>query len=99
GAGRVQHPGEDIEGAGQVELLVLAGGGDAALLTGEHPVAPDLRVEVDVDFVGVEYGLRDARARLQRTELGEPGFARVALPRAEDDGLGHADPSPEARQH
>ena len=95
GARRVQRPGADIERAGQVELLVLAGGGDAALLAGEHPVASDLRVEVDVDLVGIEHGLVGARAFLQGAELGEPTFARVALPRAENDGLGHAEPSAE----
>src|SRR4051812_34604305 len=44
-ARRVEYAGEDIERAGQIEFLVLAGGGNAALLAGEHPVAPDLRVE------------------------------------------------------
>jgi len=53
---------------------------------------------VDVDFVGVENGLGRARARLQCTDLGEPGLARVALPGAEDDGLGHAEPRAEASQ-
>src|SRR6202789_1854682 len=99
GARGVQHAGADIERSGQVELLVLAGGDDAALPAGEHPVAPDLRIEVDVDLVDVEYRLRGARALLQRADLGQPSLARVALPRAEDDGLGHAAPRPDARKH
>src|SRR5262249_14283123 len=48
---RVQGPGANVERACQVELLVFPGGDDAALLAGEHPIAPDLGVEVDVDFV------------------------------------------------
>src|SRR5450756_454975 len=50
----VHAPGEDIEGAGNVELLVLARREDAPLVAAEHPVAADLRVLVDVDLVGVE---------------------------------------------
>jgi hypothetical protein len=50
GARRVQQPGADVELADQEELLVLAGHDDGALLAGEHPITPDLRVEADVDF-------------------------------------------------
>ena len=70
--GRVQRPATNIERASQVELLVLARRDDATLLAGEHPVTADLRVEVDVDLVGVEHGLSGAGARFERADLGQP---------------------------
>src|ERR1700721_4010935 len=44
GTGRVKPAGANVEGAGEVELLILARRDDAALLAAQHPVATDLGV-------------------------------------------------------
>src|SRR5579872_5761500 len=64
-AGRVQVPGAHVEGSGQVELLVVARCDDPALMATQHPIATDLRVEMDVDLVAVEHGLLGAGSRFQ----------------------------------
>ena len=70
-AGGVQPPGAHVERAREVELLILAGRHDAALMAAEHPVASDLRVEVDVDLVAVEHRLVGARARFEPANRGQ----------------------------
>ena len=97
-AGRMKPPGADVEGTGEVELLVLARRDDAALMAAQHPVATDLRVEVDVHFVAVEDGLFCARARFQPSNFGQNALPRVTRPRAEHDGFGRSEPSPDPRQ-
>ena len=51
---------------------------------------------MDVDLVSVKHGFLGAGARFEGAELGEPTLARVALPREENDGLGHAESSTDA---
>ncbi len=99
GARRVQQPCADVERAGEVEFLVLARRDDAALLAGKHPIAPESRVEMDVDFIGVEHGFFGARALLLLADLGEPTFAHVALPWTEHDGFGHSAPRSKPGQY
>src|SRR5207253_7290028 len=84
-------PRADVERTGQVELLVLAGRENPALLTSEHPVASDLWVEMDVDLILVEDGFVSARARLQRANLSNSLLAGVTRPVAEDDRLRRAE--------
>src|ERR1700733_2887155 len=84
-AGRVKPPGTNVERAGEVEFLILARRYDAALLAAQHPVATDLRVEMNVHLVAVEHRLLGARASLEPSNLGQATLPRVARPGAEDD--------------
>src|SRR5260370_2329557 len=94
----VQAPGTHVERAGQVELLILARRDDAALVTAQHPVAPDLRVEVDVDLVGAEHRLLGARAGFEPANRSQNTQPSVASPGTKHDGLRRAEPRPDPRQ-
>jgi hypothetical protein len=94
----VKPPGTNVERAGEVEFLILARRYDAALLAAQHPVATDLRVEMNVHLVAVEHRLLGARASLEPSNLGQTTLPRVARPGTEDDRLRHAETSADARQ-
>jgi len=98
-ARRVQGPRPNVKRAGQVELLVLAGRKDAALLSWKHPIAPNLRVEVYIHLVRVQHGLVDGCSRFESPYFREALFSCIARPRAEDDWLGRAEPGPKVRQN
>src|SRR6266852_2804057 len=97
--GDVQFSGAHVERSSQVELLVLAGRHDSSLSAAKHPVAPDPRVQVDIDFVTVEDGLGAARASFEPADRCQLLLARISRPRAEHDGLGHAQSSTNLGEH
>jgi hypothetical protein len=74
-----------IERTREVVLLVLARRDDASLLTAEHPVATDLRVEMNVDFVDVEHRLVVGRVFFEALDLSQNTLSPLARPRAEHD--------------
>jgi hypothetical protein len=84
--------------AGQVEFLILARRDDATLVPAQHPVAADLRVEVDVDLVGVKYRLLGARAGFELANRSQNTQPSVTWPRTQDDGLGRTEPRADPRQ-
>jgi hypothetical protein len=88
----VHAPGEYVEGAGDVELLVLARRDEAPLMTAQHPIAADLRVLLDVDFICIEHGLDVRGAGFQIADLLQDKLLSLARPRAEHDGLGPPEP-------
>lgn len=64
-----QAPAAGPECPGDVVLHVLSRRQDAALLPGQHPIATHLRIEVDVDLVGVVDRLAAAVAVRQLFQL------------------------------
>jgi len=86
------------ERACEVVLHVLSRRDDAALLSAQHPIAADARVEMDIDLVGVEHRLAFRRARCERTQLAQTTFPLLARPRAEDDRPRHSVASAELAQ-
>src|SRR5580704_11840660 len=90
-AGRVQLTRAHIERSGQVELLILAGRDDAALMTAEHPITADLGVEMNINLVAVEHGLLGARPGFEQADLRQNAQPPLAKPRAQDDGLWRAE--------
>ena len=61
-------PRAGVEGAGEVALLVLPRRRDRLLLAHQHPVRPDLGVQVDVDLVLVNGDLIRAEVADQPPE-------------------------------
>src|SRR5262249_2743070 len=93
---RNELAGPCVEGASDVVLFVLARRDDAALETTRHPVAPDLRVEVNVDLVNVENRLGVVRGVGQLLELADNAGSSSFRPRAQDDGFGRAESGTES---
>src|SRR5271154_520327 len=97
-AGRMKLACPNVEGTREIELLVLTGRDDAPLVSPQHPVATDLRGEVDVDLVAIEHGLGGARASFELTDFGQTLQASVARPRAKHDRFGRTQSRPEPRK-
>ncbi len=53
----------------------------APLVSAKHPVATDLRILVDVDFVRVEHRLVGSRARFEIAKLLQNKLSALAWPR------------------
>ena len=89
GLGRPFHAGQlagrCVEGTGDVALLVLPRGDDHASMSLGHPVASDLRVEMDVHLVLVEDRLLLGTTRRQTPQGPQNTLPSLAIPRAQHD--------------
>src|SRR6185437_180003 len=94
-ASRVEPAGAHVESAGQIKLLVLSRRHDSSLVPSKHPVATDLRVEVEVDLIGLEHWLLGAGALVETPDICENALSCVARPWAKHDRLRHAEPGPD----
>ena len=56
----VQRPGGQIQGPGQVVLLILARRHDLHLGPFGHPGTADFGQQMDIEFVGKDHGLTSA---------------------------------------
>ena len=87
-----------VERTREVVLLVLARREDASLLTAEHPIAADLRIEMDVDFINVEHRLVVARVFFESLDLPQNTLSPLTRPRAEHDRFRRAESCAELMQ-
>jgi len=94
----VKAPSDHVERAGEIVFLIFAGRHDAPLLTAEHPVATDLRIQMDVDFVDVEHGLALRRVLFETTNLAQNTLLSLARPRTQYDRLRRTEPRAELMQ-
>ena len=77
----VQRPGNEV-------LLVLAGRDYETPVPRDHPVAPDLGVEMDIHLVLEEDRLGGAAVVGEVAQARQNALPALAIPRAEHDGLG-----------
>src|SRR6266567_898006 len=96
--GADQLAGEYVQRTGKVELLVLAGREDLSLMTAQHPVTADLRVQMDVDLILEDDGFGGGCAVFQAPQFSQTSQPLVARPRAKHDRIRRTETSAEPSQ-